>query len=351
MIKELTSLRGIFILFLFLYHGWRAYPGDGTMPVVFFFVLGGFVMTLGYHDRVNQNDFNYKAYLTKRAIKFYPLHWICLIASVPFVITHITFLQIPYFVLNASLLQTWIPIKDVYFSYNTVSWYLADTLFFSVIFPFTYNRLCELEKSSRYWICVLIILLYIGLVIILPSNKWHAILYINPIVRFTDFLLGMGLACLYINFISREQLMKGLKKYHFILKLLVIFSLILIFFENCYLCGSIINLIAPFYWPLTAIIIFVSALLGVEKNTNSIFRNRVLIWLGQLSFTIFLVHQLVIRYAKNVFELLSIHNELVIVSICFVITLFVSFLLDRFILPPITQWLSKKIQPYMTARS
>lgn len=44
MIKSLTSLRGIFILFIFFHHCMNLYPGGGSMAVTFFFVLGGFSM-------------------------------------------------------------------------------------------------------------------------------------------------------------------------------------------------------------------------------------------------------------------------------------------------------------------
>ena len=40
MIKSLTSLRGIFILFIFLHHA-GVYVGGGSMAVAFFFVVSG----------------------------------------------------------------------------------------------------------------------------------------------------------------------------------------------------------------------------------------------------------------------------------------------------------------------
>lgn len=72
MIKNLTALRGIFILFIFFHHCLDLYPGGGTMAVTFFFVLGGFSMALGYRDRIMSSSFKYKDYLIRRCIKFYP---------------------------------------------------------------------------------------------------------------------------------------------------------------------------------------------------------------------------------------------------------------------------------------
>ena len=98
MIKSLTSLRGIFILFIFFHHCLDIYPGGGTMAVTFFFVLSGFSLTLGYKDRVLQPEFCYTQYITRRCIKFYPLHWLCLLsAAIPVFITSFTGKKFFYF--------------------------------------------------------------------------------------------------------------------------------------------------------------------------------------------------------------------------------------------------------------
>lgn len=81
MIKSLSSLRFIFILFIFLHHC-RGYVGGGSMGVAFLFVLGGFCMALGYKEKVLRDDFKYSQHLTRRLIKFYPLYWLCLFAVI-----------------------------------------------------------------------------------------------------------------------------------------------------------------------------------------------------------------------------------------------------------------------------
>lgn len=103
MIKSLISLRGIFILFIFLHHA-GVYAGGGSMAVAFFFVLSGFSMTLGYKDRVLKPEFSYKQYIARRCIKFYPLHWITLIADIPYVLMGVlNWWLIPLFFVNAAL--------------------------------------------------------------------------------------------------------------------------------------------------------------------------------------------------------------------------------------------------------
>ena len=176
MINSLTSLRGIFILFVFFHHCLELYPGGGTMAVAFFFVLGGFSMTLGYNDKVLQPGFSYKNYLNRRFIKFYPLHWLCILAILPWSIQTYKGLSLPVFFANASLIQTWFPVMSVYFSFNAVSWYLADTVFFAIMFPLVFKWIVKAGAMGRVWIVILIVSLYALIVVLLPKDLYHAIL-------------------------------------------------------------------------------------------------------------------------------------------------------------------------------
>ena len=128
MIKEHTSLRFIFIFFIFLGH--VLFPGHGGAGAAFFFVLSGFGLTLGYKNKILLPEFSYKIFIKKRFIKLYPLHWILLLCSIPLVYRQLASIKtIPILLLNIGLLQTWVPIKSVYYSFNSVSWFLADTVF------------------------------------------------------------------------------------------------------------------------------------------------------------------------------------------------------------------------------
>ena len=199
MIKALTALRGIFILFIFLHHA-GIYQGGGTMGVAFFFVLSGFSMTLGYHDRVLQSDFNYRQYLTRRCIKFYPLHWITLIADIPYVLMGVlNWWLIPLFFVNAALLQTLVPIQEVYFSYNAVSWFLADILFFAVVFPFVFRFIKKTNSKIRLLVALTIAIIYVVIALMVPDSYRHAILYISPFIRILDFVFGICLGLVYLR--------------------------------------------------------------------------------------------------------------------------------------------------------
>ena len=346
MINSLTSLRGIFILFIFFHH-LHLYDGGGTMAVAFFFVLSGFNMTLGYKDRVLKSDFSFREYITKRCVKFFPLHWLTLLLTVPLVLFSFNCKRTLIFFVNASLLQTWIPIPRVFFSYNSVSWYLADTMFFAVVFPFILKWILKASSKDKALIATAFAIVYAVVAIIIPTDMYHAILYISPYMRLTDFVFGIYLALGYlklkenpVSFYSKNILTQGL-----------VFTLLaLIIVESCVLSEDTV-LFAPVYWPLVASLILIAALSEVVGGRQKILQNKYLQWLGELSFTIFLTHQLVIRYARALFrKILHYENDIIFVILTLTLSIVVSIVVEKYILKPITQWLTKRIQPSMSPK-
>lgn len=317
------------------------------MAVAFFFVLGGFSMTLGYKDRVLKPGFSFREYITKRCVKFYPLHWLTLLAAIPFAILSFNWKQIPLFFVNASLLQTWMPIKHVYFSFNWVSWYLANTLFFAAVFPFLLRWITNASKERKLLIAAGFALVYAMVVVFLPLEWRHAILYISPYMRLTDFVFGIFLALGYLKL--KDEVVN--KKFGMVYQVAVIAAVALLVIESCLVSEST-SLIAPIYWPLVAIVIVLASLSGSAGGGYLLLENKWLQRLGELSFTIFLTHQLVLRYTTVVFEkILHFENNIIYVIFTLTLTILVSIVVEKYILKPISQWLTKIIQPSMTARS
>ncbi|MBP5424155.1 MAG: acyltransferase [Paludibacteraceae bacterium] len=255
MIKSLTSLRGIFILFIFFHHCMNLYPGGGSMAVTFFFVLGGFSMTIGYKDRLLNPDFNYRQFITRRCIRFFPLHWLCLFLALPFAIMSFSWLDIPTFILNSLLLQTWIPIKSVYFSFNQVSWYLADTMFFAIMFPFFGKWIIKANRNKRSLIAILFVTLYTLVAVFLSADMYHAVLYISPYMRLVDFVFGIFLA---LGYLSLRERPAKLFTNSVLSQFLIICLIVLLVVESCIFenarCFSVI------YWPLVALLILIATL-------------------------------------------------------------------------------------------
>ncbi len=349
MIKSLTSLRGIFILFIFFHHCLGLYPGGGTMAVSFFFILGGFSMTLGYRDRLQMPDFSYKNFIIRRAVKFYPLHWLCLIASLPLALRHIDFKSIGLLGINAALLQSWIPLKSVYFSYNAVSWYLADTMFFALLFPALCRMIMRAGKYGKIMIAVVVVMIYSAVALLLPVGMRHAVLYISPLMRLGDFIFGIYIALAFIGLKGGSDQKRG--DGIVVMQLFPLLLIALLVVESC-LLSDVVRLFAPLYWPLIGALLLTSSFLGASRGGQSWLDNKYLLCLGNMSFIIYMTHQLVLRYTSAVFvNTLHFECDIVYIITTLLLTFAVSVCVDRYILKPVTQWLTKKIRQSTTVRS
>ncbi len=350
MIKELSSLRGIFILFIFLHH-MSVFPGGGEMGVAFFFILGGFAMTLGYHEKMMSPTFNYSKYLSRRVIKFYPLHWLCLLAFLPLAYKSFSW---PTFLMNAALVHSWIPDSIFYFSYNDVSWYLADTIFFAVVFPFIFKFIRGLSKRNKIAISVILILAYCIVAVFIPNNYRHAFLYIHPIIRIFDFILGISAGLVFLDVINNNR--AGFVLNHKRLaNWSVIVAIVLLLIETICIQGRT-HSVSAFFWPLIVIIIIqtsINSTLGI----TSIFQNKWLVKFGEYSFPFFMIHKLVIIYVyKGLRPSLCLVTDnryilqVLLIIICFIITLIATIMVQIYFINPVIRWLTKRSQLSTTAR-
>ena len=129
MIRELTPIRFALCMMIFAHHAF-SYAAGGAPAVAAFFMLSGFCMTLGYKDKIISGSIIYIDYLKARLARIYPIHWITFIAF--FLITLYTgdaVINKRMMLSNFLLLQSWIPERSFYFSYNAIAWYLSTALF------------------------------------------------------------------------------------------------------------------------------------------------------------------------------------------------------------------------------
>jgi peptidoglycan/LPS O-acetylase OafA/YrhL len=101
------------------------------------------------------------------------------------------------------MLQSWVPYMPAYFSFNGVSWFLTLMVFFYAIYPFMVRKIKSLKGEWIAMVSFGIVFIYIALFGLIPENWQHPLLYISPIFRLADFILGMALYSAY-KFISVE---------------------------------------------------------------------------------------------------------------------------------------------------
>ncbi len=213
-INSLQSLRFIMALMIFHHHffyepNYVQIVQFGTFPVTFFFILSGFMMSLGYAEKVEAGNFDYRKYLCKRLVRICPLNLICLalILLVPLItdIYHADFYlmikRLASVVPSVLLIQSWIPIQKIYFSGNAAARFLSDILFCYVAFPWLIRLCTNKHKLIRF---LIVLILYFCLVITIPYDYVHKFVYINPLFRIVDFVIGIEMYILFRKLSQRS---------------------------------------------------------------------------------------------------------------------------------------------------
>lgn len=337
MIGAFNSLKGILALMIFVHH-LDLYKGGGSLAVAIFFMLGGFLSTLGYREKIVSSSFNYKNYLIGKAVKFYPLHWLLLLVAIPLVIYGDGHILKNFCILgvNASLLQSWIPIQTVYFSGNAVSWYLSDTLAFVAVFPFILRWMFLGSKQSKILVAIGIAAVYALCWIFLPQEYVHRFFYISPIFRIIDYMVGMVAALYYLE-VKDNQRVKDLVSGHLlplnIFACVCFAALIAISFTN-----EQVVLHSVVYMPIGVILLITIALTGGGGLQMSILQK-----FGSISFAFFLVHQICLRYLHIILRKLDCDEIYIVAPLAFLLTTIASYYLTYKFDKTIGLWLKNKI--------
>lgn len=277
MIATLQSLRFVFVMLIFLSHfdykDIHALDAGGDCGVAFFFLLSGFVLSLGYGPQISEGSFSFGRFLKRRLLKCYPLHILCLLL---FLIVSRSAID-GRVILNALLLQSWVPDADYYFSCNSVSWFLSSLMFCYLVFPSVYRRI-----SSALTLTVLAA--GIAIYLLVPYSRVNAILYVHPLVRFIDFYLGMLLARYHGRWTSprgmEPLLLVGL------LFALAVYPMSDEKFRN-----------APLFWLVLIPMIGVFA--QQRGWLSNLLKSRPMIFLGSLSMPLYLTHQMLIAIVRH----------------------------------------------------
>lgn len=172
------------------------FPAGGDVGVVFFLMLSGFVMTYGYGARVLEEGFNRQRYLKRRVARVWPLHLVCLLAALTLLPVTLNADTVAALGLNIVLLQSWVPLRDFFFSGNSVSWCLCDLMFFYILFPWLRRLFHRLKGRLIAVLTAAAAALYVAVAVIVPADFRLGVVYVNPLMRLPDFLIGMGLCML-----------------------------------------------------------------------------------------------------------------------------------------------------------
>lgn len=194
-LNALQSLRGVFAIMIFCHHfivdGRSLLPAGGDCGVAFFFVLSGFVLSYAY-DGCRFSSAGARRFLLKRFARLFPLNFICLFLFAALFVRKLSISSVGLFAIDAAMLQSWIPLPEVYFSYNAVAWCLGCFMLFYILFP-TLHRWQSGHPSLFVSIVGVLAAVYVSVVWIVPGQAVTPALYIFPAARLLDCVIGMAL--------------------------------------------------------------------------------------------------------------------------------------------------------------
>lgn len=331
-VRSLQGLRGIAILLIFISHypflrnaaGGNALGWAGALGVELFIMLSGYLSA-------RQNDASVlvrgAGYFKQKIAKFYPLHIFTLACALPFSLGLLfldrhfnTWIKLG---LNALLLQSWVPIENVYFSFNLVSWYLSTNAFFILVGPVVLKHISDISlKKLVVVFSVTLVFQVVWCELVSATSIAHWAVYIFPVVRFLDFILG---SCVY--YVSRE-----LRKISIQHKLTMVVCLLFTAVASSVVLLSLsLNSQSEFYsvcaWTLPCTMLLLSVALAEEwllTVFRCVFENFFIVFVGNISFEFFLLHQLIIRYGSVLANKIGFESDILFGCVLLLTSIFVS---------------------------
>lgn len=264
----------------------------GNLGVSFFFILSGFILNWVARPKERARDF-----WRRRFFKIYPNHLVTFAATVVLMVIAGATVTVGNTVPTLFLLQSWIPIESVSHvdGGNTPTWTLSCEILFYLAFPLLIVAVRKI-KTHRLWRAVFAVTLAIIAVpciaLLLPATPtmnwdpipWWRYWFVNhlPFARLLEFVLGLMMAEVVRN--GRWVRLKVTPAALLVAVTFVISSMLPDEFDQ----------VAPTALPLALLIAAVAQ--ADISGTRTGMRSRTMVWLGEISYALYLVHFLVVNY-------------------------------------------------------
>ncbi|MDQ1059894.1 peptidoglycan/LPS O-acetylase OafA/YrhL [Arthrobacter globiformis] len=165
----------------------------GQTGVTFFFMLSGFVLAWSMKPDTPKRQFYWR-----RFARIWPLHALSASAAVVLALATQGDQSLPRLLASLLLVQAWLGDQHWVYAYNGVSWSLSCEAFFYSVFPFLAVRLSRLEPGKLFRVSAAVFAAAVSLVSVLlafaPGFDWGALFYTFPAFRIAEFIVGVCLA-------------------------------------------------------------------------------------------------------------------------------------------------------------
>ena len=312
--SELDAIRGIAVLMVALFHysvrygqiyGYSVEPefsfNLGEYGVQLFFIISGFVIYLTLDKTAHAVDF-----VVARFSRLYPAYWFAVIITFAVVYSfHLSGreVDIQSALLNLTMIQKWLRVGNV----DGVYWTLAVELSFYVVmyFLFITKQIKRIDFISAVWLFIIIISRF------LEENH---IIQIHWAIKLL-LLLDYGNL-----FIAGIMFYKIMHKGSFFNYMMLLISLV----SEYYLYGKLVLLIAIYLF-----LFFLFA-----KGYLKILSFKPLIYLGTISYSLYLIHQNIGYVIIRELQSHDMTNPVSIIVVPLVVSATLAALMQKYIEKP-----------------
>lgn len=304
-IETLTATRGFAALMVVVFHfGTEVFPFNkaeqfftgGNLGVSYFFVLSGFVL---YHT-YRQREISFGNFMKRRLARIAPLYYFALMLTVALPLYAAMQKGISLngefwkgIALNAIFAQAYIP--GYALSGNSPGWSLSIEMFFYLLFPVLLWLARKNEKRFVVYAVVTYALsqaAHLAMVQALPDSPGlsHDFVYYNPLWHLNGFMAGISGAILLSQ--SRRKTNRFAP---------AISGLLIILLINWRPLSLHNGLLAP---------VFVLFMVALAQNEPKVLKWAPLIFLGEISYGIYLLQEPVHKYMVRLNDYLHLpYNE------------------------------------------
>ena len=297
---DIDSLRGLSVIAVIIFHLDHAYFPNGYLGVDLFFVISGYVITKSIIKKYYEGNFKFTDFYIKRIRRILPVLLVVLISS--FLVGVYLLLLSDLKKFSESLLTSlgfisnfYFWITGGYFSTNDQLkpllhlWSLSVEEQFYLFFPFFLYFLFKISRKLQFYLSAIILISLISFFIdIFFISKGHtdAIFFLFP-ARIWQFGLGIYFALL------PNLIIKNL----WIDRLYLVIAFVLIIFNFVYKIN---------FLPDATLMSLGAALILYRQNNeknilSKVFNIKPLVYIGLISYSLYLWHWPVISFSKYVF--------------------------------------------------
>lgn len=316
---ELDALRGLAATAVVLFHLFQksgySFFNFGVTGVDLFFLISGFVIFLTL-----TKTSNWKSFVVSRFTRLYPTYWVCvsITALLIFLSNQHTSIDLAtQYIANMTMFQHYVKIPHLDFPYWTLT---VEMQFYVLMLGLFVLKKLEFIETIGGVIC-LICLLYDVLIEQYLPGIYHftnnALVLIN---HFPLFLSGIVFYRLKFN---------GYTPQRYVL-LLFCFVTQFLLFDN----GGQSHGFIHANWYLLMLVVYYALFFAYIKNKLSIITSKILLFLGNISYPLYLIHQYLSIYILLPYLNETIGNKIIAIFLCFAVNIALSSLIHFYVEKP-----------------